>query len=256
MADSNALDPLAGAGGALGSVLGYFLDEGDRDQARQDYQRAIDAYGNTHAVNQSASDPRVRGAELDALNQLEQTYKSQGMDPQMKAQLAQIQASNAQQAQAANARVQNEMAQRGLSSSGSNFAAQRANDQAASNNNYMQSLQAQALANQRQMQALQGAGELAGNIRGADDAINRFNAQNQTGFNEWQAGGQAGAYGNQANFDVGQANQVQRMGAGIGSAAGAAAGFALNPAGGLMSSFAGKGGSGGSEYDSDYPVAM
>lgn len=240
MADSGS-NPLtagaslgAGVGGSIGSLIGYFLSQGDRDTAMKLLQQATQQYQGLNpnvAAQQANADPQAQQAQLQALQQLRQIYQAGGMDAQTKADQATTTAQANANAQALNKGTQNQMARRGLSSSGMNYAMQQGNNQNAENTAYLGNLQAQAAGEGRAMNALQSAGQL-GNAYGAQqDAISQFNAsqrqnaQQQTFNNSYsKANGVASGYGAQAQGYLNQGRQTEDAANGAGSAVGAVGG--------------------------------
>ena len=255
MSDNNNQDPLAAAGGGvgagLGSVLGYFMGQGDRNAAGQDYKNIINTYGNTQAAtagpsayNSISVDPATRAAQLEALGQMQTISQDGGLDPLMRSKLNAADESNALQARAQQGQIQNSMAQQGLASSGANIAAQQQAGQQAAQNDYNAGIGAAGLGAERQMAAIQGAAGLAGGMRGQDyqqaadraganDAISRFNASQTQQNNQFKATGQAGGYDKEAGWNAGLANQQQQLGYGVGGGLGAGAGQALSSTGAL-----------------------
>jgi hypothetical protein len=246
-------DAFGEAAGAVGGIIGYAHGGDQRDKAARDYQNAIDAYlhlnpeikaqqAGSSAYNGISVDPSTRDAQLQALQQLQNVYKSGGMDNTYRAQMAAANQDAGNTSRAMNAAVQNNAAQRGLASSGQSIAAQRSNAQASANQAAMMNAQALAGAQQRQMGAIGAAGQLGGQMRGQDfgqaaqradanDAISRFNAnQRQTASQAsylnglGRAQGLQSAYGNQAGQLQNQADNYTNMGYGLGKGAGASFG--------------------------------
>lgn len=259
----------SGIGGTIGSYLAWQDTQSDRDgaarmdneateqfrhlhpeiaaQEAQAQQAGPSAYANIHV------DPQTRAMQLEALGQLRQTYQAGGMDAQARADTYAAQQQANQNATAQQANVRNQMAQRGLASSGANFAAQRQAAQSAANQASMAGMQALANGQQRQMGALTAGAGLAGQVRagdygqaadraGAQDAISRFNAglstqnsqfnanqrqnaQQQTYNNSYgQAAGVAGSLNHQADGRRNNAKQMQQFYTGMGEAGGGALG--------------------------------
>lgn len=139
---------------------------------------------NTIQTNQSGN-----AAQTQALSQLTNIGQNGGMTPQDTAQLNQIQTQvGAQERGARNAIQQNAQA-RGTSGSGMELASELSNNQNAATNANAEGLGVAANAQQRSLQAMQAAGQLGGQFEGqqfgeasskaqAQDAINKFNAQN------------------------------------------------------------------------------
>jgi hypothetical protein len=251
----------AGLGGGIGALIGYFLSQGDRDKARQlideatgqfqgldpriQAQEAQAVQAGPSAFNKVNVDPTTRAEQLEAVNQLRGIYSQGGMDPQARADTAQAMQTANQNAAALQGNIRNQMAQRGLSSSGANFAAQRSAAQNAANQGGLMALQAQAAGSQRAMGALQGAAGLAGQVRTQDygqaadkakatDLINQFNANLSTNNNQFNAGqrqnaqqstfnngyAKAQGVGGQAKAYQGLAGDTQRVAYGVGSGLG------------------------------------
>ena len=212
--NAGALLPLAGG------VLGMFAGHGDTQAATNAVRDARDQYNSldpriqahyAQAEGQGMGDPSNKTAQLDALNRLRGVYNSNGLDATSRAQINQAQTSNAAQAQALNSQMDQQMEQRGTADSGAAYAHARANGVNAANANNQAALQALAQGQQNRNAALQGAGQLAGQIRQSDDAINRFNAYNRTQNNQFNAG--QGQNAQQQSFS----NSLDRVG-GIASA--------------------------------------
>jgi len=133
------------------------------------------------------ADPRLQQAQMDALSQI-QRFGGAGLTEAEKAQafMMQRQASGAEQAR--QKAILQSMAQRGISGSGIELAAQLSSGQASAERRAMAQAQLAGQAQQRALQAISQGGQLAGQIRGqafgeqaqsaqAQDAIARFNAQ-------------------------------------------------------------------------------
>jgi hypothetical protein len=148
-------------------------------------------------INQKASelqkiktDPALRDAQYAALNKLQQIGNEGGLTVTDRAQLEDIKnASNQQEQSNRNAILQN-AAQRGMSGSGLQIAAELAGQQGAATRASQAGFQVGAQAQQRALQALMAAGQQGQAMQSADfnqqsqiaqasDAINRFNAANQ-----------------------------------------------------------------------------
>lgn len=151
------------------------------------------------AYNNIKTDPantRAQQAQMAALSSL---AANGGRSAASDNNLAQIQNQANQNARGQQDAIMANAAARGQSNSGNTLLAQLSNSQNATNN---QSSQSQAIAGQEANTALsagQGAASIGSNLEnqqygeqaaaaGANDAVSRFNAQNQTGVNVYNAG--------------------------------------------------------------------
>lgn len=149
------------------------------------------------AVNQEATrlasinlDPSSREAELNALTKLQQVSDAGGLDAQAKEKEYQaINTSNANEAGQQGAIMQN-FAARGVGGSGAQLAAALSADQGSANRGATAGMQSASDAEQRALQALTQSGQIGATLNNQDykqasdaaaaqDAINRFNTQNQ-----------------------------------------------------------------------------
>lgn len=123
---------------------------------------------------------------------------------------------------------QQRLQQRGMQSSALAAALDQQAGQAAANRGYMGGLQGAVDANRQRMAALEAAGGLAGNIRGANyrassdkasaiDSVNRYNANMRSDASRYNAGlgqksfdNRMGLLGAQSNARLGQASGYQR----------------------------------------------
>jgi hypothetical protein len=246
--------PLEQILGGLGDFVGGFMGDGDRREAMAYLDKARNGYAslNPTIVGQEtgpsayvAADPATRAAQLDALANFQSQYKQGGLDAVTRANLAQIEQQNAQQAHAGQQAVLQGAQRRGMLNSNAALAAQQAAGQQGNQRSAAASLQAGAIGQQNRMAALQGAAGLAGGIRGQDyeragaqDAIARFNASQRQNAaqNSFQNGlgqqqGMAGVYGAQADQKNKDAQRIQRMVGGLGRAAGGVADYATGMGG-------------------------
>lgn len=264
-------DLLGGLGGALGGLLGDRAGEDERRKAQQylasirGLYDAIDpsvrAYQEqTHNLGPSAMegvasqlDPTLRSTQLAALRDLMGMAEAGGFDPQSRAQLAQAQASAAQQQRAQEGALRQDFAGRGMAGGGSELALRAAAQQQAANANSMAGVQAAADARTRALASLQSGAALAGQVRNADygqatdlagarDRIAEYNSRNSQAVhgrnldrltqaeqatidNRFRrAGGQAAAYRDQASYLMDRERRNREMGQGLGSAVGRGAG--------------------------------
>ncbi len=144
------------------------------------------------------ADPRLRNAQLSALDYLSEIGET-GLTAADRAAMSEIRRNTQSDAQAKQAQIIQDMAQRGTGGSGAELAARLSGSQAASDR---MSRESDALIQQAQNRALQGitqsaglAGEMrgqdfnqAGQIASARDAMNRFNTQNQQSLQQRNVG--------------------------------------------------------------------
>lgn len=195
-----------------------------------------------------SEDPRLKAAQMQALNQLQEIGAEGGMTPADKAQLQLFNQQQAQQARGAQDAIRARMAAMGQMGSGASLGMQLAAQQNQAQNQSAFGAQAAIAAQQRALQAMQGAGQLGGQVRGQDwqqqaeraramDAINRFNVANR---NQQQ-------YYNRAVLPQSQfGNQMQLAGARSNALTGAAqsAGSSADSSRQMMGGFMGVAGQG------------
>ncbi len=135
------------------------------------------------------ADPKLVNAQLSALKSLQDISDNGGMTLTDKANLQDISDTAMTQQKGAREAIIQNAAQRGVAGSGLELAAQLQNQQNSAVNQNKQDLDVAAQAQARALQAIQQSGTLAGNINNqqfeqesakaaAQDAINKFNAQN------------------------------------------------------------------------------
>lgn len=182
---------------------------------------------NPSLLQSFVENPEVTGAQLQSLHQL-QDLSSGKMTDIDKANLQQLMTQQAQAAKAQRDAIISNAQQRGVSGSGLEMAAQLQNEQEMANRGNAAATQAMLAAQERGVNALNAAGQLAGNMRAQDmdvaakkaaaiDEINRFNAQNRQ--NVAQTNVQARNQAQQQNLatqqriaeaNVGQVNQQRQ----------------------------------------------
>lgn len=193
--------------------------------------QAVAALQGSNAFDTIQNDQSTTEAEKTALGQMQQVAADQGMTPQMQAQLtaALNQANTNTQGQRAS--ILDSLAQRGIPTSLMAAAAQQAAAGQDAQTANLVGAQAAGQAEQNALTAMANAGTLAGNINAqeygqqanraaAQNAINQWNAQNQTQVNEANAGRTQAAnlYNtensqNVANQNTGLANERTRYNA-------------------------------------------
>jgi hypothetical protein len=131
-------------------------------------------------------DPRLRQAQMQALSQIAGVAEEGGLTPADMAMQRELAREVESAAQARDAAILQDMAQRGVAGSGMELAARLRGAQGATERMASEDDKLLAQALNRQMQASQQAANMAGNVRGADvgeaqamDAIRRFNLMNQ-----------------------------------------------------------------------------
>jgi hypothetical protein len=140
------------------------------------------------------TDPRLKAAQEGALSQLQDIGSSGGMTLNDKANLNQIAVDEATKAKGQRDAIIQSAAAKGMGGSGLDLMAQLQNEQNAASNKSTRDLNVAGMAQQRALDALMQGGTLAGNIQNqqfnqgaakatANDAISKFNAQNENAVN-------------------------------------------------------------------------
>lgn len=179
-------------------------------------------------------DPKLQKAQDDALASLQDIAQNKGITDMDRAQLAQI--ANEENVTAKGAReaiLQNAQA-RGAGGSGMEILAQLQNAQDSATRKSQRDTQVAGTAQQRALQALQSAGQMGGQMQdasfgrqaqvaAANDAINKFNVQNQqqvalanTGAKNQAQSANLAASQNVANNNTQIANQQQQYNQNLG----------------------------------------
>lgn len=141
------------------------------------------------AFDSVGTDPRLRQAQYDALDEMSRVGREGGMTAQDRARLAQIQQQTATADRGRRDAILQGMRSRGMGGSGSELLAQLQSAQAATDQSAMEGLNVEAMAEQRALDAMARAGQLGGQMRGqefdeksriaqANDAFRQFNAAN------------------------------------------------------------------------------
>lgn len=181
------------------------------------------------AYRQIEEDPRLRGAQIDALNQLEGQVSSGGLDAQARADLYNVGEQQATQRRGEEEAIMANARARGQGGSDLTFVNRLLAQQGAATRGQAAGLQTAADAERRRDASLAALTQLSTNVRGQDyakkaneaaatDAINRFNAQNRQQQNNLgvaqQNNAQATNLGEKqraADANVGQANQIPQQ---------------------------------------------
>lgn len=164
-------------------------------------------------------DPKLKQAQMEALAQLQEIGQNKGLTAMDRAQLAEIQGEEATQARGAREAILQNAAARGMGGSGLEIMAQMKNAQDSATRQSGRDTQVAGLAQQRALQAIQGAGQLGGQMNTQDfeqqakiaqakDAINQFNTANQNQFNLANTGArnEAQQFNLQKQLEVNKAN--------------------------------------------------
>lgn len=161
-----------------------------------------------------ATDPALRGEQLNALRKLSGIADAGGMDPQSKAALQEAQYAAQKQYADSSASLMRQQMARGTADSGNAMANNLAAASTSANMLNRAGVQAAGDARARALQAISESGRLAGNVRNADfgEAANNRDAWNEIEkFN--QAAGQAAAQQTASNLLNRTGAQTARAGA-------------------------------------------
>lgn len=247
----------AGLGGsvgdALGSLIGEALAQGDYATAEKLMQQAAHAYDgmqgpNVHlgpsAMEGVAPNQMARSAREQALQKLMGIGLEGGMDPESRAAVEQAKMEAAGYEQAQRGAIMQHAQATGNTSNNLNQAQALIAQQGGANRVGMMGIQAAGDARSRALNALSGAGEMAGSLERDDygqqkdlalsrDAIAEFNErnkqqafENQLGIKDRQTQGaldEAGMYDERGNRKV---RQARGIGKGVGTIAGGVGGAA------------------------------
>ena len=158
---------------------------------------------------------QARGLQMKALEGLGREVDFRGMTPEDRAAYQQAQLAAGQTAAGLRGAVEQQAAQRGLAQGMGSYVGALTGAQGAANMAAGQGMQAAAQSRQRYLQALEGLGQGAGSMRGQDyqaaaaqDAINRFNAEQQARGAQQYYNNQLGQYG----LGVEQAQMLSGLG--------------------------------------------
>lgn len=207
----------------IGGIIGNSASQGDRNKAARLSQLAFDVINGTRIpspeeqrlvmeelksagmytpqleeaivlqsskMNDIQLDPRLKQAQLNALNNLQEISDNNGLTAIDKAKLSTIQnESNANLKGNVDA-IQQNMATRGMSGGMSELVSKQIAAQQSANRTSQQGLDVAAMAQQRALQALMQGSDLAGQmstqsfnqqaqVAQSNDAISKFNAMNQ-----------------------------------------------------------------------------
>lgn len=161
-------------------------------------------------------DPRLKEAQMRALGGLEDVSRQGGLTSVDRARISDIQRRGASAERGSREAILQNAQARGVGGSGLELASQLSASQASADRNAQEGENVAARAEQRALDALQGAGDMGGRMRSQDfgeqerisqarDSINRFNAANRTDANRTNAGVRNAAA--LSNRDFGYAGQ-------------------------------------------------
>lgn len=261
-----AADPVSGiaeaSGGLIGSLVGLFTSQGDRDRAADAMQRAADAYNIPLPVlqqmvaeqlppSQQASvyaDPGLQSTQSGALGELQNISDSGGMTQTDQVNNEMLQRDAAQRAQQQRQSIVNTLSRQGVQPGGVSAALQLGATQGQQEAGALAGAKTSADARRRATEAVLQKGQLAGQMRTqgfgeansraqAADQVAQYNAKAKERAQNYNLGlpqqqytnqiqraqGVASANGAQANFSTQNANRNQGYWSDIGSGAGAAA---------------------------------
>lgn len=204
------MDPISLIGSGLSILIGAIgnaLAAGDHAKARELRQQAIDEYGEDMlpvldrlvaqevgptALASIRGDDKLRGQQVNVMDELQNVYDSEGMTQADRAALDVAADEVAQRSASDYASQQQQLARMGQQAGGAMTAALASQSgQDAANATARMGREAQASARQRALQALMASGDLAGRTRGQDwgeqsqaaqaqDAMTLFNADQRT----------------------------------------------------------------------------
>lgn len=141
-------------------------------------------------MNNIQTDPMLHQAQMDALSGLQDISSNNGLTAADRSQLQQIQSQEDAASRGEREAIMQRAQQRGMGGSGIELLQQMQNQQDSATRRSQRDLDVAGMAQTRALQALQQAGTLGGQIQaqdfgqrsqiaGANDAINKFNTQNQ-----------------------------------------------------------------------------
>lgn len=200
-----------------GEAAQYDPTTRDRAHTMTAGQADVSQQGPT-AMGQISTDPRLEAAQLAALDSLTDIGESGGLTAIDRADLDRAQDEIRRSHRNRLGAIQQNMAMRGLSGSGMEQIAALQAAQDATEREQDASLQINALAKQRALDAIMSGAQLGGNIRGqsfgeqskvrsAEDAINRFNVGNMNTMSQFNVGQQNQA----AAANMAARNQLDAM---------------------------------------------
>jgi hypothetical protein len=226
------------AGGA-GEVIGGLFGGDDEKRARHERERALaelaglDVEAGPSSLDSYNADPRVRLAQLGAMDELGRVGREGGMDIGSRVAFREAQDETSARERGSREAILQSMAMRGQGGGGAELAAQLTNQQGAAARDASTGARAAADARTRALTALTQSGQLAGQTRGQDfgeaagkaaahDRIATFNASQRLNRGTAVAGMRMG----NANAMDQDAAQKRSRNSGLGSAVGQGVGAA------------------------------
>jgi hypothetical protein len=179
--------------GGAGEVIGGLFGGDDEKRARRERERALaelaglNVEAGPSSLNSYNADPRLRLAQVGAMDELGRVGREGGMDIGSRVALREAQNATSAQERGSREAILQSMAARGQGGGGAELAAQLTNQQGAASRDAATGARAAADARTRALMSLTQSGQLAGQTRGQDfgeaagkagaqDAINQFNA--------------------------------------------------------------------------------
>lgn len=177
-----------------------------------------------------STDPRFDSAQDESMGRLQEIGRSGGLDARARGRMEEARLEAGSQAKADRDAVLNSARARGTVGTGEELTAQLQADQAASNRERMAGVQGLSDAEQRALEAISGAGAMAGQrqaqqfnqratVATAQDRIDEFNAQTANDFAQYNQQQQQQHFNNEmdlanarAGVRLGNANQQQQQG--------------------------------------------
>lgn len=233
--------------GGVGDIAGLFSSGGADDAAKRYYQKLIDEAGGVNpTIDAQQAAPSDQGAQLDALHELQGTYRSGGLDPISRSMLAEAQSGANRNAQANREAVLEGARARGAGRSGVALALQQKGGQDSMFDANKAATDAAAVSQGNRRSAITEAAATGGRMAAAQDAINRFNASMRMGAQEGTYANKMGNIQTRSDLYSGVYNpslhgeqRTQRLLGGIGRAVGSVGDAAMMGAGGVGASGAG-----------------
>lgn len=221
---------------AAAAVIGALIASGQDAAAAAERQKIADKYKDLplpvldrvvaeklppDAAARYAKATQSTQAQSNVLEKFMESVNNRGETPEDRAAVLRMQQAAGGIASGAMSAVSRQMATRGLTGSGMDFAMKQGGAQAAANRANAMGIEAAAAANTRYMDALRGAGGLSTSMRGqemdamrAQDAINMFNARQQSDANYHNAEIPQRQFDNRMTQLAGESNATNQVAAG------------------------------------------
>lgn len=259
----------SGLGDFLGVILGEIMATGDIEKANRLMGAIRSMYGEIDPEKiskiiaeqmgptamtgiQGRLDPRLRNAEMAALQRLIESGNAGGLDAQALNKIGQAQAGASQYERGQRGAIENRALSSGTFGSGEQYLGNLVAQQQGAQSAHLGGLQASADAESRALQSMLAGGNMAGSMRGADygmesdearakDAVDNFNARMRHSANVYNANAEnsifnrqmqkAGAvddtYYKEADWRREDAQQKRKVGQTMGKSAGSMIGPGL-----------------------------